>query len=132
VHAKDGYFVIYTGELSTPVAGLAPYPRVPRFANPTPVEHPYFPKNADKVNPTRIQTVFGVFTGFTAEFLPCGAQPSPTTVPVTPTTAPVTPTTAPVTPTTAPGGGGSGGGCNVGLAPLALVLLAPLALFLKK
>jgi len=39
-----------------------------------------------------------------------------------------------VTPTVTPTGGSSssGGGCNVGLAPLALVLLAPLALFLKK
>lgn len=35
-----------------------------------------------------------------------------------------------VTPTS--GGGGSSGGCNAGLAPMALVLLAPLAFFLKK
>jgi len=115
--------VIYTGALSTPVAGLTPYPTVDPIADPTPVEHPYFPKNvdkdADKVNPTRIQTVFGAFTGFTAESLPCGDEPTPT------------PSVTPE-PTTAPGGSGSGGGCNVGLAPLALVLLAPLALFLKK
>jgi len=128
VHAKDGYFVIYTGELSTPKVG----PTVNPISNPTPVEHPYFPKNAEEINPTRIQTVFGVFTGFTAEFLPCTPVTPTPSVTVTPTTAPVTPTTAPVTPTTAPSGSSSGGGCNVGLAPLALVLLAPLALFLKK
>ena len=35
-------------------------------------------------------------------------------------------------PTPTPGGGGSGGGCNAGFAPLALLLLAPLAVLLKK
>jgi len=53
---------------------------------------------------------------------------------VSPTTAPVTvtpPTSAPVSPTS--GGSSSGGGCSAcGFAPLALLLLAPLALLRKR
>jgi Synergist-CTERM protein sorting domain-containing protein len=41
-------------------------------------------------------------------------------------------TQATPTSTPTPGGGGSSGGCNAGFAPLALLLLAPLAVLLKK